>query len=39
MSNGRFGIEIVTLIAPASEKRIANIAGSKEGFNCLVMKL
>jgi len=35
----KFGVEIVTLVAPTSEKRIAPIAGSAEGFIYVVSSL
>ena len=39
MVAGKHGVEIVTLIAPTSEKRIARIAGGAEGFIYLVSSM
>jgi len=35
----KYGIDIITLVAPTSEKRIAQIAGSAEGFIYLVSSM
>ena len=35
----KYGVEIVTLVAPTSKKRIAKIAGSAEGFIYLVSSM
>ena len=36
---GKYGVEVITLIAPTSEKRIAEIARSAEGFIYLVSSM
>jgi len=36
---GKHGIEIITLVAPTSEKRVARIAGEAEGFLYLVSSM
>jgi tryptophan synthase alpha chain len=36
---GKYGVEIVSMIAPTSEKRIARIAGDAEGFIYLVSSM
>lgn len=36
---GKYGIEVITLIAPTSERRIADIAGNAEGFIYLVSSM
>lgn len=38
-SAGKYGVEVVTLVAPTSEKRIAEIARSAQGFIYLVSSM